>query len=484
MNSADAGTTPGDFDSEGCLIILASYSDVAPVVGAVARQTNARIMMSPALGDFTELRFVNAGARPESGTSSQLAVRRIARALTSPASAAGRSYFALIVADHGAAAVDELLRQCADDPVISALPLRSHGFASVDDRQVAKEPDDAAASGPDLAPAIVISPAGAWTRSTLVEELRRHAEELMRDFATWSTPGLSPEQLEQLRPQDATVAMKQPAARAQPDVLRPLTVTIARPDNPALPTDKPDPAPVRSPTKRLAMLPDPADLAPAERFAALTELVAAPDDVTVAGPPEENGEASPDDAASPDGKASAHAARVLAPRRFELVDVARRKILALPWPRGRAASPPPHTVNQNQTAPAAEQPTAISVVYLVLISDEGQSDGTGWRRGRSVLLDLDEKLAATRGVCHQVRVLRHASELADSRPRPAGQADKRDLRRPVEQNRPAQNATHHAKRAETGPHRPRVDRRRCPAACDRLFRGSRTARRPGLDRGV
>ena len=87
--SDEGETALRETDSEECLFIIGSYSDVAPTVGSAAAEAAARIMMSPALGDFIELRFVDIGPRPEQAGKPTAAVSR-ARSSRRPA-ASGRS---------------------------------------------------------------------------------------------------------------------------------------------------------------------------------------------------------------------------------------------------------------------------------------------------------------------------------------------------------------------------------------------------------
>jgi hypothetical protein len=200
--SGDQGSGHAEPDSEGCLLILSSYTETARIVREVADKAGERIMMSPVLGDFTELRFVDAGPAPAPDAEPAAGVACIVDELIRPGGGAGRNYFALVIADRSAAAVDRLLRACGGDPVVAALPLRCRGLASVDDRQ----PDAQPASGP--AADILVSPTGSWRQDDLVDELRRFAESLLEDFASGRQQGLTGAELERLRP-------------AEPDALSP-----------------------------------------------------------------------------------------------------------------------------------------------------------------------------------------------------------------------------------------------------------------------
>jgi hypothetical protein len=115
----------------------------------------------------------------------------------SPHVVSGRTYFALVVIDRSAAAVEQVLTACAAAPFLTALRMRFLGVASIDDRGAG---DRGAARGPGPFPDIVISPSGAWRRENdLVDVLRRHGDELLRYFATRKEPGLGLDELTALQ---------------------------------------------------------------------------------------------------------------------------------------------------------------------------------------------------------------------------------------------------------------------------------------------
>jgi hypothetical protein len=104
-----------------------------------------------------------------------------------------------------------------------------------------------------------------------------------------------------------------------------------------------------------------------------------------------------------------------------------RRLLSLPRRRGQAAAaeaaPDPAT--------ATGRPATPMLAYLILLADEGTDDRAGWRRGRSVLLELDKALAdPVPGRC-TVRAL-SAGNGAMSAPRPAGQLKRNDLGQPAD----------------------------------------------------
>jgi hypothetical protein len=76
----------------------------------------------------------------------------------------------------------------------------------------------------------------------------------------------------------------------------------------------------------------------------------------------------------------------------------------------------------------APGPRAGGLVHLILAGDARLDDRAAWRRGRSVLLAMDRKIAATPGLACQVRALQCRST-AGSRLRPAGRLARRHLKR-------------------------------------------------------
>jgi hypothetical protein len=66
-----------------------------------------------------------------------------------------------------------------------------------------------------------------------------------------------------------------------------------------------------------------------------------------------------------------------------------------------------------------------------LIGDEDIDDKGAWRRGRSVLLEIDKNLAAAPQAAYRVRALRNAGDTAMTETRDAGQLTRRDIKRPA-----------------------------------------------------
>jgi hypothetical protein len=366
-------------DSEECLLVVAGYADIAPVLKAVTAETAACIITSPELGDFFELRFADLGGRPEHRSGHAEAAARIADELTQPRGTAGRNFFALVIADRSAAVAAGLLAACAAHPIVARLPIRCRGLASIDDREPEHAHDREPERGASLDAEIVIPLGGGWDQPGLVRELRRYAADVHEDFAVGNQPGVTLDQLGRLRSGAAEDPLDDPAADG-PAVGNPTA------EDPA--AGNPDPGP------RSVLLPDALAPRPEDR-ASPTEPAAGP-------PP------GPQPTATP-SRAGAMA----------------RLLLSLPRRRGPAAAA------EAAPDPATGRPATPMLAYLILLADEGTDDRAGWRRGRSVLLELDKALAdPVPGRC-TVRAL-SAGNGTMSAPRPAGQLKRNDLGQPAD----------------------------------------------------
>ena len=226
LTAVAVGEVPGA-DTEGCRFVVASYEAAAPLMSAVTADAARRIMMVPALGDFMELRFVNMGPRLGPSDNRSAAVRLITEELLAPGGESGRNYFAIAVADRSAAEVELVLAECANAPFLTSLPLRLHGIASLDDRGSASE----VVSGASIA----IAASGAWSHTDLVDELRRHANELLGHFAA-GQEGFGHSELHSLR---ASYEQHVTRERAEEPSEGPV---VAVPETPELPS-VPAPAP-------------------------------------------------------------------------------------------------------------------------------------------------------------------------------------------------------------------------------------------------
>jgi hypothetical protein len=221
MASADKFTTPNE-ESLGCLFLVTAFAEVAHALEPVVADAAARIMMSPTLGDFIELRFVDLGPRPGDGAGLTTVVSRIADELTHPGNDPGQNYFALVIADHSAAVIDQIWHACRGSDVISALPIRCRGLAVNDDRRAERE----TATMPGAAADVMVASCGGWRRRELIDELRRYADELLRGSAAGRVRGLTRAELASLRTSSEEIVPFRPSpAPRDIDVLRDNTVT-------------------------------------------------------------------------------------------------------------------------------------------------------------------------------------------------------------------------------------------------------------------
>ena len=346
--TSDSERGAGELDSRGCRLLVASYSDVAPVVRAVATRARDRILQSPALGDFVDLSFADLGPRPGQREEPDQArgadaVTRIVTALTQPSQDPDLSYFALLITDRSAAAAAHLLASCDADPVIGALPMRRRVLASIDDR----------APGTDTAIEVKLPPSRFWRRDNLVDEVQHYAEEVMKFFSAREQRGLTTTELDALRP----LATELPSVVADEQVGN-LADALAPPPPASVPV-LPPPAPVPEPTTALAVPSSPART----------------------------------------------------PRSFS-------------FPRLRMPQ------RRREPAPEPGPPAASVVVYLVLTVAESVPGRADWPRGRSVLLELDKRLARTPGIAYFTRVL-SAGVPDQGRLALAGQLGARDISLPA-----------------------------------------------------
>jgi hypothetical protein len=103
-----------------------------------------------------------------------------------------------------------------------------------------------------------------------------------------------------------------------------------------------------------------------------------------------------------------------------------RWITALPGRHRRA----PGRYAGRGAADGPEELRAARLVLLILTGDARAGDLAGWRRGRSVLLGVDKKIAMTAASCG-VRALPGGIATAASELRQAGRLSRRDLKRPT-----------------------------------------------------
>jgi hypothetical protein len=104
-----------------------------------------------------------------------------------------------------------------------------------------------------------------------------------------------------------------------------------------------------------------------------------------------------------------------------------RWITALPGRHRRGVG---RTAGRRRVTGGPEQLRAARLVLLILTGDPRAGDLAGWRRGRSVLLGVDKKIAKTAS-SYGVRGLPGGDAVAASELRHAGRLSRRDLRRPA-----------------------------------------------------
>ena len=159
------------------------------MIAKVAAETEQRVNLSPVLGDFLALRYLDLGPEPGQVGDRQRPVRKVAAELRAAAFAAGRNHFALIVIDKSATTIEQVLASCDAEPFIAGFRMRLAGIASNDDRTDSGRHAD-----------IVASPNGAWSDpADLVAALHRQCEDLLRYFAARREPGLTPVEIDTLK---------------------------------------------------------------------------------------------------------------------------------------------------------------------------------------------------------------------------------------------------------------------------------------------
>ena len=407
------GATPSDPDSDGCLCVVTSFVSAAGTIDEVTAEAAKRVMMSPVLSDFIEFRFADLGPQPGHGGDRSAAIRRVTDALLNPQSIAGRNYFALVVVDRSAAVVEQVLSDCAASPFLDKLRMRSVGIANSDDR-----PGRGLVRESRSSPEIVTSPRGVWSRKEdLVDVLRRFAGELQRDFSARHKPGLSVEELGELRdryhehktqqasgtapagasqvpgaqasgtaPVDVLAGDPQPAqtAGAQAPVARAAETQVAGGQQAE--------APQRPEARPASSAPQPSDN----------------------GPPDDRDELDPE--SEPPGP----------PESTGLVSRARRWIPELRRRRGQ----PSEAGAVGGDAEDAE-PKTEGLVYLLVVGDESCRDEAALNRSRFALLEVDKKISELPGFACQVRMLHGDEDGLRGDLREAGRLGRRDIRRTV-----------------------------------------------------
>lgn len=362
--------TPPDPDSAGCLCVVASFVSAARTIDEVTAEAAKRAMMSPVLSDFIEFRYADLGPQPGQAGDRSAAIQRVTDALLNPQSIAGRNYFAVVVVDKSAAVVEQVLTDCAASPFLAALRMRFLGIANSDDRPgrgLVRE----AGSFPD----VVASPTGVWSKKEdLVDVLRRFADELQRYFSARHEPGLSAEELGELR-----VRYRQHTA----------------------PQLAPDPSQGRD---MLAGDPSNAQQPPQHQHPQSQSA----------------GQEAGEDASAAESVPSGQ------PESAGPVSRARRWFPELRRRRGQQPE-----AGEPEGGPQDAEPKAEGLIYLLIVGDERCRDEAALNRSRSALLEIDKKIAELPGFAYQVRMLYGDEDGLRGDLREAGQLGRRDVKRTV-----------------------------------------------------
>jgi hypothetical protein len=343
-----------DEDTEGCLCLVAGFAKKDGLIAGVTAEAKRRVMMSPALGDFLQLRYVDLGPQPGQAGDRSRPVRRIVADLMGVQETAGRNHFALIVIAKSAMTIEGLLGSCAAEPFLAGLRTRFAGIASFDDRELGSGFAD-----------ITSSPAGSWRNEReLIDALRQRCEELPRYFAARGEPGLTRAELATLRHAHAHPAAVGHAAEGDAD-------------------SAPDETPA----------PDVLDVAPEAAVKGSPEARKAPDQDAAS-----DQDAAPADAAdaAPDESAAARSTAISASRWLP----------GVPWRRGKQAA---RAGDPGAAVPERPAPTAMGLVYLVMIMDQDAAVDPALARLQAALLDMDRRLAA-RPLCRYQTRLIHGSD--------------------------------------------------------------------------
>jgi hypothetical protein len=379
-------------DTESCLVLVTSHLGAAPLVESVTTEARRRVMASPMLGAFIDLRFMHLGPQPGHGGEGSQALARITSQLLQPRIGVGRGFFAVVVLDRSATATETVLRECEKSPFLRELPLRLRGIASQEDRRKVRVPDGAE---------LLVSPRGGWRREELVGEIRRYADGLLNELAGGKQRGVTPAELAGHRDRYEAHAEHERAVipRAGVPTTGGFPAISATGGLPAIP-DALATAGGRAPV--------PPSLPPAQD-ALNPRATGGLGQQAQPWPPQDTGSATPsdevDEAAKPSGRPLARVARRLIPGR-----------------RWRQAG------DGGDDQPPKSPPTASGLVYLIPTGDERSGDLAMWARSRAMILDVDKKLAVLPGIACQVRVLQGDENSLHGDLRAAGQLGKRDFR--------------------------------------------------------
>ena len=110
-----------------CVLLVASYSDVAHAVEAMATEVQRRISTSPTLGDFMTVRYTDLGSL-KSDVNDTSAAEALLREMAKTGDSASY-YLAAAVVDDSAARVETVLGRLLEMADALGLAVRVHGFA-------------------------------------------------------------------------------------------------------------------------------------------------------------------------------------------------------------------------------------------------------------------------------------------------------------------------------------------------------------------
>ncbi len=404
--------TPPDPDSDGCLCVVASFVSAAQTIDEVTAEAAKRAMMSPVLSDFIEFRFADLGPQPGQTGDRSVATRRVTHALLNPQSIAGRNYFAVVVVDRSAAVAEQVLSDCAASPFLAALRMRFQGISNSDDR-LGRGLVRESSSFPD----IVTPPTGVWSKKEdLVDVLRRFADELQRYFSARHEPGLSAEELSELRARYHQHITQQ-LADAVPADASASPVGAAPDPSQALDMLAGDPrsaqaAEAQTPGDQQAHVPQD----PAEQLASNAQQPPRhqqPQSRSAAGQESEEDASTPESAPSGQPESAGPGSRI---RRW-FPDLRRR--------RGQPEVGEPEGGSQDA------EPKTEGLIYLLIVGDESCRDEAALNRSRSALLEVDKKIAELPEFAYQVRMLHGDEDGLRGDLREAGQLGRRDVKRTV-----------------------------------------------------
>lgn len=133
---ADNAGRDNDSSSQ-CVLVVASYTEKADLVGAQTEIGANRVLMTPTLGDVVEVRFLDLGTRyadPETGwVATAMLAEYIRDCLAEDDNATAPTSFAVLLVDSSRQTVRRALQDWIQDPMLAAMRVQFSGAATVDD---------------------------------------------------------------------------------------------------------------------------------------------------------------------------------------------------------------------------------------------------------------------------------------------------------------------------------------------------------------